>query len=63
VAEDRQILLMPEVIAASASCAMGGAVAAVGFPNIGLHGFAPKVLAHGYHGGKSLLGSRTSTGG
>ena len=26
-------------------------VATVGFPDIGLQGFAPKVLAHGHHGG------------
>ncbi len=28
-----------------------GTVATVGFPDIGLQGFAPKVLAHGHHGG------------
>jgi len=27
-----------------------GTVATVGFPDIGLQGFAPKVLAHGHHG-------------
>ncbi len=27
-----------------------GTEAAVGIPNIGLQGFAPKVLAHGHHG-------------
>jgi hypothetical protein len=30
---------------------LGGTVATVGFPDIGLQGFAPKVLAHGHHGG------------
>jgi S1-C subfamily serine protease len=29
---------------------LGGTVATIGFPNIGLQGFAPKVLAHGHHG-------------
>jgi hypothetical protein len=29
---------------------VGGTVATVGFPDIGLQGFAPKVLAHGHHG-------------
>jgi hypothetical protein len=33
---------------------LGGTVATVGFPDIGLQGFAPKVLAHGHHGGNRL---------
>jgi S1-C subfamily serine protease len=41
----------PLPIAASRTVALGGTVATVGFPNIGLQGFAPKVLAHGHHGG------------
>ena len=28
-----------------------------GFPDIGLQGFAPKVLAHGHHGGNRVAGS------
>jgi hypothetical protein len=35
---------------ANARCA-SRTVATVGFPGIGLQGFAPKVLAHGHHGG------------
>ena len=38
-------------IAASRTVVLGGTVATVGFPDIGLQGFAPKVLAHGHHGG------------
>jgi S1-C subfamily serine protease len=38
-------------IAASRTGLLGGTVATVGFPDIGLQGFAPKVLAHGHHGG------------
>ena len=38
-------------IAASRTVNLGGTVATVGFPNIGMQGFAPKVLAHGHHGG------------
>ena len=34
-------------VAASRAVKLGGTVATVGFPNIGLQGFAPKVLAHG----------------
>ena len=41
----------PLPIAASRMVALGGTVATVGFPDIGLQGFAPKVLAHGHHGG------------
>ena len=37
-------------VAASRGVKLGGTVATVGFPNIGLQGFAPKVLAHGHHG-------------
>jgi hypothetical protein len=38
-------------VAASRTVKLGGTVATVGFPDIGLQGFAPKVLAHGHHGG------------
>jgi hypothetical protein len=41
----------PLPIAASRTVNLGGTVATVGFPDIGLQGFAPKVLAHGHHGG------------
>jgi hypothetical protein len=41
----------PLPIAASRTMKLGGTVATVGFPDIGLQGFAPKVLAHGHHGG------------
>jgi len=41
----------PLPIAASRTGFLGGTVATVGFPDIGLQGFAPKVLAHGHHGG------------
>ena len=37
-------------VVASRGVKLGGTVATVGFPNIGLQGFAPKVLAHGHHG-------------
>ena len=37
----------PLPIAASRGVKLGGTVATVGFPDIGLQGFAPKVLAHG----------------
>ena len=36
---------------------LGIAVATVGFPNIGLHGFSPKVLAHGHHAAAALAAS------
>jgi hypothetical protein len=36
-------------VAASRVVKLGGTVATVGFPNIGLQGFAPKVLAHGHY--------------
>ena len=45
-------------IAASRTVALGGTVATVGFPDIGLQGFAPKVLAHGHHGGNRSAGVR-----
>jgi len=32
---------------------LGKGVAPVGFPNIGLQGFAPKVLAHGHKAGRN----------
>jgi len=38
-------------VAASRGVKLGGTVATVGFPNIGLQGLAPKVLAHGHQGG------------
>ena len=41
----------PLPISSSRSAQLGGTVATVGFPDIGLQGFAPKVLAHGHHGG------------
>ena len=36
---------------------LGIAVATVGFPNIGLQGFSPKVLAHGHHAAAALAAS------
>jgi S1-C subfamily serine protease len=44
----------PLPIAASRTGLLGGTVATVGFPDIGLQGFAPKVLAHGHHGGNRV---------
>jgi S1-C subfamily serine protease len=41
----------PLPISSSRSAQLGGTVATVGFADIGLQGFAPKVLAHGHHGG------------
>ncbi len=41
----------PLPISSSRSAQLGGTVATVGFPDIVLQGFAPKVLAHGHHGG------------
>jgi S1-C subfamily serine protease len=46
----------PLPIAASRTVKLGGTVATVGFPDIGLQGFAPKVLAHGHHGGNRGAG-------
>ena len=37
---------------------LGGTVTTVGFPDPGLQGFAPKVLAHGHHGGNRTLSTR-----
>lgn len=34
-------------VVASRAMRLGSTVATVGFPNVGLQGFAPKVLAHG----------------
>jgi hypothetical protein len=48
----------PLLIAASRTVKLGGTVATVGFPDIGLQGFAPKVLAHGHHGGNRVTGGR-----
>jgi hypothetical protein len=48
----------PLPIAASRTVKLGGTVATVGFPDIGLQGFAPKVLAHGHHGGNRVAGGR-----
>jgi hypothetical protein len=45
-------------IAASHTVKLGGTVATVGFPDIGLQGFAPKVLAHDHHGGNRVAGGR-----
>ena len=39
-------MFAPLPIAASRTVKLGGTVATVGFPDIGLQGFAPKVLAH-----------------
>jgi hypothetical protein len=39
----------PLPVAASRGVKLGGTVATVGFPDIGMQGFAPKVLAHGHH--------------
>ena len=41
------------VVKLDAANDLAGTVATVGFPDIGLQGFAPKVLAHGHHGRKS----------
>ena len=38
---------------ASRAMRLGSTVATVGFPNVGLQGFAPKVLAHGHYRAKS----------
>jgi TPR repeat protein len=48
----------PLPIAASRTVKLGGTVATVGFPDIGLQGFTPKVLAHGHHGGNRVAGGR-----
>ena len=48
----------PLPIAASRTVKLGGTVATVGFPDIGLRGFALKVLAHGHHGGNRVAGGR-----
>jgi serine protease Do len=48
----------PLPIAASRTVKLGGTVATVGFPDIGLQGFAPKVPAHGHHGGNRVAGGR-----
>jgi hypothetical protein len=45
-------------IAASRTVKLSDTVATVGFPDIGLQGFAPKVLAHGHHGGNRVAGGR-----
>ncbi|MEI2723567.1 MAG: S1C family serine protease [Verrucomicrobiota bacterium] len=37
-------------VTASRGVKLGGTVVTVGFPNIGLQRFAPKVLAHGHNG-------------
>ncbi len=48
----------PLPVAGSRTVKLGGTVATVGFPDIGLQGFAPKVLAHGHHGGNRVAGGR-----
>ena len=48
----------PLPIAASRTVKLGGTVVTVGFSDIGLQGFAPKVLAHGHHGGNHVAGGR-----
>ena len=40
----------PLPILPSKSVPLGSTVATIGFPDPGLQGFAPKVLAHGHHG-------------
>jgi hypothetical protein len=52
----------PLPIAASRTVKLGGTVATVGFPDIGLQGFAPKVLAHGHHGGNRERGGFAGAG-
>ena len=47
----------PLPISSSRSAQLGGTVATVGFPDIGLQGFAPKVLAHGHHAGAAPAAS------
>jgi len=42
-------------IAFSRLAQLGNTVATVGFPDIGLQGFAPKVLAQGHHGGNQVV--------
>jgi S1-C subfamily serine protease len=37
-------------IATSRAASLGDTVFTLGFPDPGLQGFAPKVLAHGHHG-------------
>ena len=44
-------------IAASRGLRLGATVATVGFPNIGLQGFSPKVLAHGHQAAAALAAS------
>src|SRR5665647_604589 len=41
----------PSFVANYLALLLDATVATVGFPDIGLQGFAPKVLAHGHHGG------------
>ena len=40
-------------VVASREMRLGSTVATVGFPNVGLQGFAPKVLAHGQGAGRN----------
>ena len=40
-------------VVASRAMRLGSTVATVGFPNVGLQGFAPKVLAHGHRPGRN----------
>ena len=51
-------MFKPFTIAASRTVKLGGTVATGGFPDLGLQGFAPKVLAHGHHGGNRGAGGR-----
>jgi hypothetical protein len=48
----------PLPVAASRGVKLGGTVVTVGFPDLGWQGFAPKVLAHGHHGGNRVAGGR-----
>jgi len=46
-----ELIFRPLPIAASRTVNLDGTVATISCPYIGLQGFAPKVLAHGHHGG------------
>jgi hypothetical protein len=45
-------------IIASRNAGLGDTVFTLGFPDPGLQGFAPKVLAHGHHGGNRVAHRR-----
>jgi hypothetical protein len=48
----------PLPIIASRNAGLGDTVFTLGFPDPGLQGFAPKVLAHGHHGGNRVAHRR-----